>query len=533
MSEIVFGKHILNSLSTGMYSNPMTIYREYIQNAADSLDKAVREELVAKQEAVIKVIVDKSKRMIVIEDNGTGIRKIDVFNRLLDIANSPKDYRENKGFRGIGRLGGLGISKCLYFITSYKGEAVKSTIKWDVDVYLSMLSVDNKEVTTALEVIQKSTSIYSDTDIHHEPEKQEAHYFRVVLEDVLEQFDELLDEKKVDYYLATVAPVTFDGQRFLHAKGINAEFDNSGHPIECYKVLLNTRQKPISKQYTTHFKTGHQQRNKKDDKILSIQFFEDTMPDGSLMYKGWYAITNFYGSVNNEYMCGIRIRKGNILIGGESTFAKFFSTEGAVKNRWFIGEVHIYNADVLPNAKRDDFERNSAYEMLRISLSEKAYEINKDHRRLMSDYHSAIKKVETNLSRLQQIQERVSNNQVQTEVERDKLLKDKSDIEKNLEIDKKDLNRVIHKNSLDEQYKIKAEKLLGKTTSAEKIIIEIETKIVNSVPRTRSDLPSNYSGKEKKLYGRIMETIFEFFGNDIKQAEKLRERIINDIKEKK
>lgn len=533
MSEIVFGKHILNSLSTGMYSDPMTVYREYIQNAADSLDNAVDESLIKRQDAAIQITVDKSKRLIRIEDNGTGIKSVEVFNRLLDVANSQKDYRENKGFRGIGRLGGLGISENLYFITSFKGETVKSTIKWDGRIYRSMLSVNNKDVITALDVIMKSTGIYSENDVPTEPEKAEAHYFHVVLERVFDQFDELINYKAVEYYLATVAPVAFDGQKFLHAKGINAAYDESGHPIDHYNVFLNNRQKPIYKQYTTHFTTGHQERNKKKDYIQSIKYFEDTMPDGALMYKGWYAITNFYGSVINQYMCGIRIRKGNILIGGEQTFAKFFSSEGSVANRWFIGEVHIYNADVLPNAKRDDFERNDAYEMLRKSLNTKADEINREYRRLMSGYNSAIKKVEANLSKLQQIQDRVSNNKVQTESERDRLLKDKNEIEKKLESDKKELHKIVDKDSLDEQYKTKAQKLLGKAESAEKTIVSIENKIVNSIPRTRNDLPTSYSGKERKLYGRIIESVYEYFGDDTEQAEKLKDKILSDIKEKK
>ena len=516
-----------------MYSNPMTIYREYIQNAADSIDIAVKEGIITRQEATIKIIVDKSKRLIRIEDNGTGIKADEVFNRLLDVANSKKDYRENKGFRGIGRLGGLGNSENLYFVTSYKGETSKSVIKWNGKIFRSMLSVDNKDVITALDVIKKSTNIYSETDVPSEPEQYAAHYFHVILENVFDQFEELLDEKAVDYYLATVAPVSFDGQKFIHAKGINLNYEESQHPIENYKIFLNDRQKPINKRYTTHFKTGHQERTKQEDNIQSIQYFEDKMLDGSLMYKGWYGVTNFYGSVTDSYMSGIRIRKGNILIGGELTFAKFFSSEGDVANKWFIGEVHIYNADVLPNAKRDDFERNIAYDILKKSLTAKADEINKERRRLMSDYNSAIRKVETNLSKLSQIEDRVNNNQVQTEFEREKLLNHKNEIEKKLENDKKNLTKIISKNTLDDQYKNKAKILLGQTEEAKKTIVNVETKIINTTLKTRNDLPSSYSGKERKLYSKIIESIYDYFGDDIKEAEKLKEKILFDIKEKK
>ena len=40
--SFVVGKYTLESLTNGMYSSPMDLYREYIQNAVDSIDDAVR-----------------------------------------------------------------------------------------------------------------------------------------------------------------------------------------------------------------------------------------------------------------------------------------------------------------------------------------------------------------------------------------------------------------------------------------------------------------------------------------------------------
>ena len=37
------GKNILDNLTTGMYSDSKVIYREYIQNACDQIDIAIRE----------------------------------------------------------------------------------------------------------------------------------------------------------------------------------------------------------------------------------------------------------------------------------------------------------------------------------------------------------------------------------------------------------------------------------------------------------------------------------------------------------
>ena len=39
--DFTVGKYTLESLTNGMYSSPMDLYREYIQNAVDSFDEAV------------------------------------------------------------------------------------------------------------------------------------------------------------------------------------------------------------------------------------------------------------------------------------------------------------------------------------------------------------------------------------------------------------------------------------------------------------------------------------------------------------
>ncbi len=44
--SIVVGKDILEILSSAMYVDPLTIYREYVQNAADAIDEARNKRIV-------------------------------------------------------------------------------------------------------------------------------------------------------------------------------------------------------------------------------------------------------------------------------------------------------------------------------------------------------------------------------------------------------------------------------------------------------------------------------------------------------
>ena len=125
------GKDVIESLTLGMYEDCRYIYREYIQNAADSVDKAVKEGIISKGSDQIMVNIDVDKRRIIIEDNARGIPSASAQAILRDIAHSTKKRGEDKGFRGIGRLGGLGYCSTLTFTTSFPGEDCKSIMVWD------------------------------------------------------------------------------------------------------------------------------------------------------------------------------------------------------------------------------------------------------------------------------------------------------------------------------------------------------------------------------------------------------------------
>jgi hypothetical protein len=52
IEEIVIGKDVLELVSSAMYVDPLTVYREYIQNAADAVDDAKRRGEIPKGKAL-------------------------------------------------------------------------------------------------------------------------------------------------------------------------------------------------------------------------------------------------------------------------------------------------------------------------------------------------------------------------------------------------------------------------------------------------------------------------------------------------
>src|SRR5260370_17659870 len=71
---VTVGKDILELLSSSMYLEPLTIYREYIQNCADAIDDARRcGVLPARTRGRVDMSIDSVARPVRIRDNAAGI----------------------------------------------------------------------------------------------------------------------------------------------------------------------------------------------------------------------------------------------------------------------------------------------------------------------------------------------------------------------------------------------------------------------------------------------------------------------------
>lgn len=105
------GKHLIQILMFSLYNDQRIIYREYIQNSYDSINRAVKEGVLSQvKDGVVQVNIDAAAQRIVIRDNGVGIKCSEVAEKLLNIADSRKDGVTSAGQYGIGRLAGAGFA---------------------------------------------------------------------------------------------------------------------------------------------------------------------------------------------------------------------------------------------------------------------------------------------------------------------------------------------------------------------------------------------------------------------------------------
>ena len=157
--NIQVGKYTLESLTTGMYSDPKIIYREYIQNSVDALESAVEQELLERQSMRIDIIVDADASYIAVRDNGTGVPSSSAVSTLMNIGSSTKRHSNNRGFRGIGRLGGMSYCGRLVFTTSAQGENVKTVVEFDCTKLRNLLIPGANEDMDLATVLSNVTSV--------------------------------------------------------------------------------------------------------------------------------------------------------------------------------------------------------------------------------------------------------------------------------------------------------------------------------------------------------------------------------------
>lgn len=365
MAETIIGKNVLESLTRSMYPDSRCVYREYIQNAADQIDAA--KQMYPELEYSVYVKIDQYSRNVIIEDDATGVESKDIKSLLIDVARSIKVRGVNKGFRGIGRLGGLAYCKTLKFETSYFDEEIISTVTWDA-VRLNQILDDDEDDRDAGAVIDEIVNITK------QPNKdvRDKHFFRVIMEDVTD--DKLLNEKDIRDYLAMVAPVDYSNH-FVYRRNIYDFMKEHNLHLDCYNIYVGDNQ--LSKDYTMSI---FDQSGQIEDTITGIEFWYETNSENQPIYWGWYSISSLKGILNKTNKArNIRLRCENIQLGDETTCYRFMPTGDKARFvRYFFGEIHVLpTSKLVPDSHRDYLRVDDGLKEFENSVESKLLELEK------------------------------------------------------------------------------------------------------------------------------------------------------------
>jgi molecular chaperone HtpG len=512
----VIGKFVIENLTVGMYDDPRCVYREYIQNSADALDKAISYGLITPQEASIHIQINKERKSIVIEDNGTGISYSQVVPMLQNVAQSEKEIGKEKGFRGIGRLGGLGYCERLVFETSYKGENVKSIMTWDAKRLKEIVN-DRTKKEEADKVIMTVTSF------HEEAEESEKHYFKVIMTGVVNV--ELLDEGGITDYLRMVAPVPFDSH-FIFKSRIYEEAKKEGIKIDEYKIFLNTEQ--IYKGYRSTLyksKDKYPHRDRVGD-IIDLTFVKGSDSSGQLIFWGWHSVSDIQGKQldKSNKARGLRVRKDNIQIGDENRLETLFGSNPTDTrfNFYVVGEIYALHHQLIPNGRRDDFVDSPIYSELKEKLKPTCLKIKKLANQT-SDGLSAQRDIDAFSDAQQKFQEQKQNGVVNKE-EQQKLIYELTTKKEKAEKGQKTIQKL--KQQAEQEGDTSLTKVLNRVVKTEQFVPELPE--MENKPVYRTDKLSKLSKEQRKLVSKIFDIIKRTLDNE--RAELVIQKVEEEFK---
>lgn len=347
------GKDVLELLSSSMYVDPLSIYREYIQNAADSIEEAFALGLLSPREmGKVEMKVDHESRGVRIRDNGTGISKSMFTGTLVALGASRKRGTKARGFRGVGRLGGLGYCQELIFRSKADGEREISEMRWDCKQLKSILrdpSFRGDVEDLIKQVVRVHRSAAGDV---------RGHFFEVELSGIVRHGDDrLVNLEAIRDYLCQVAPVPFSPS-FRFGKQIEEALRDRIN-LGNVRIYLNGEDQPLFRPHRESFEA----RKGVTDHFVDVRCFEIKGNDGEIAAKGWVLDHGYFGAIDTSASIkGLRLRSGNMQVGQSDVLDELFVE--ARFNAWAVGEFHILDERILPNGRRDHFEQNTHFNNL-------------------------------------------------------------------------------------------------------------------------------------------------------------------------
>lgn len=475
----VIGIKLLEILMLKLYNNPRCIFREYIQNALDSINEAVKLGVLP-QIKDGRVSISITNNDINIEDNGTGIRRDLAIKTLTDIANSAKNGVDTAGQYGLGRLSGGAYCEILEFETTYQGENVATIVSINTRILRQLIERKQFDIS-AEEAMQKICSVKVI------PAQPDEHRFVVRLKNVINSREVLLDVEEIRNYITEYAPIDYSALfNTLINNSPQTDFVKRHKQIDKIRVSLN-EYSDIEKGYGVSIKgTG--------DLIDKIRYFElPEHPKYGFLGWGWYAVTEFSIQINEEKdpCCGIRLRKHNISLDKNILNDSFKEPRG---NKYFYGEIFITNDNIVPDSGRQG-----------LAAGEEADALMAEIRRYFSDvlhlvYHRA-NKLKKSLDRTRELVEKLNNTSIPDAIAplKKRLHDNIDDFNKIITPDVKDeINDIIsiYRNKYNSELKSEVEMYLA----PQQTIHEIEPDILDMVAQSPIAIPAeSYSVAETPI----------------------------------
>ena len=403
-SDVFVGKDVLELVSSAMYVDPMTLFREYIQNAADAIDASLDETCLqgaddARNRELMRrvdISVDHATRSVRIRDYACGIPSQEFCRKLLALGGSEKRGSTARGFRGVGRLVGLGYAQELIFCSRAQGERTVSRLLWDSRrLRMALRDPCNRSDIAA---IIRDVITYETLESDEHPEC----FFEVELRGIVRlRNDPLVSPNSIADYLCQVAPLPFSPD-FRFAADIE---ERLGEYVDLrgVDIYVNGAEQPLFRPHRNEMMVGQRRPVCFND----VSFVEVPGIDSGRAAVGWILHHEYLGTIpKSAHVAGLRLRVGNIQVGDDSSLRELFKEPRF--NGWSIGEIHVVDERIVPNGRRDQFEQNAHYHHVTNHLAPVARDITHRCRRssrkryLVREFNRLAQFVIDNLSIIEQ-----------------------------------------------------------------------------------------------------------------------------------
>lgn len=395
--DIIVGKDVLELVSSAMYIDPITIYREYVQNATDAVDAARSAGLLTKNVAgQINIDIDAGARSVRIRDNGAGVPWRTFVKQLTALGASAKRGSGARGFRGVGRLAGLGYCQELVFRSRANGDKLVGELRWDCRKLRALLQAD-AAIDNVADLIAAVVTVS-----RLPGEDAPAHFFEVELRGVVRtRNDKLMSSHAIADYLAQVGPVPFSPKFKFGAEIEAALKPHVG--LGDIALHISGVEGQVYRPHRNSLELGKDEV----DQFERVEILEIPSVDGTPAALAWILHHSYRGAIPSTALVkGLRLRSGNIQVGDNMLLEELFPEPRF--NAWSVGEIHVLDTRIVPNGRRDHFDQNAHYNNMVNHLAPTARAIAKHcrdssaERKLARDYELAANDVKDQVAIIKQ-----------------------------------------------------------------------------------------------------------------------------------
>lgn len=361
-----FGAFVLETLTVGMYGKSRNAIREYIQNGFNSLRQAITDQLITETDAKIEVTLDADRNELTIRDNGGGLRTENAVFVLASVGASNKDYRRNAGFRGIGRLAGIVFCDTLEFRTKAAGQIRRTVVTFDAKKLREKMAPHGSYEADAAQTLESCVKANYEDDLD-----ANQHFFEVSLKGFFNPPVECQNYELLKSYISQIAPLPYS-PGFPHGFEILERARAENFQIEWVRIFLRNGDAQSEELYKPY---GRDFGVKKERVPITLEY--KVSPSGK--WWGWVGRKRVSGAIKDAASKGIRVRVRNIQIDGTEIIRDIFAVShlgGKPRTSysrfvdWYVGEIHVKPNAAIPNARRDGFEENLAWQSIRNELDE-------------------------------------------------------------------------------------------------------------------------------------------------------------------